>query len=414
MDASAMKIPEHPLIVRDDPTMITTQVDLDALIERLRVAGLFAYDTEFIGEMSYHPRLCLIQVATVNELALIDPLEGLDIDAFWALLADPDIVKIVHAGQQDLEPVVRLLDREPANVFDTQIFAAFANLSYPMSLLRMVRELLDVTLGKALTFTHWDARPLSPVHQRYAADDVRYLIAVREALLQRFDHDDHGRWAREECEALCARELYEFDPATRWQRVRGGRNMKPRQIAILRELVGVRDAAAREHDVPPRTMIRDEVLIAISKNPVKNLDQLAQIRGLPRPVEHAYGAQLVSAVARGKAIPAAELPAPQDPEESSSEKHQINSLWALIMAFCHGRAIDPSIVGTRQDFARCYRTLLGQRPETKCRLLEGWRGDLLRDVLTSLLSGETQVSVRWNGERMLSSIEALKSDSAPS
>ncbi|MCA9296195.1 MAG: ribonuclease D, partial [Phycisphaerales bacterium] len=348
-NAPPSSIPDHPLIPGGPPAMVTDQAGLTALCATLRDAGRFAYDTEFIGELSYYPKLCLIQVATETDVTLIDPFGELELTEFWELLADPDVEKILHAGQQDLEPVVRLLDREPANIFDTQIYAGFASLAYPTSLLKMVGELVNVSLGKALTFTHWDARPLSAVHQRYAADDVRYLHAIRAAILERLDHDVHSIWAREECEALCAKEQYIFDPSVRWQRVRGGRNLKPRQIAILKELVAVRDVAAREHDVPPRTMIRDEVLLALARHPVKSIEELGQVRGLPRPVEHAYGAAIVKAIETARALPSAALTSPAPVDESTLEKRQIDSLWSVVTAFCHGKSIDPALVGTRHD-----------------------------------------------------------------
>src|SRR5207248_4667693 len=162
-------IPELPLVARNQPALVSTESEVGELIDHLRAEGRFAYDSEFIGELTYHPKICVIQVATASRVALIDALAGLDLKPFWELIADPSLEKIVHAGQQDLEPVFRFLNRPPANIFDTQLAAGFVGLSYPAGLSKLVRELLGVHLGKGFTFTHWDHRPLTNEQLRYAA-----------------------------------------------------------------------------------------------------------------------------------------------------------------------------------------------------------------------------------------------------
>src|SRR5215207_9504889 len=124
----------NPLVYRGDAKLITTQEGLIELIERLRAAGSFAYDSEFIGELTYLPKLCLVQVATTQEVSLIDPMVGLDLTPFWELIADASVEKVTHAGQQDLEPVIRHLNRPAQNVFDTQIVSGFVGMAYPVSL----------------------------------------------------------------------------------------------------------------------------------------------------------------------------------------------------------------------------------------------------------------------------------------
>src|SRR5262245_51175290 len=155
------QIPDHPLISRNPPDLITTQEGLIELVEHLKASGQFAYDSEFIGELTYHPKLCLIQAASSKRVSLIDPLAALDLKPFWELICDPSVEKIVHAGAQDVEPVIRHLDRAPQNIVDTQISAGFAGMAYPVALGKLVMELTGAKLGKGLTFTHWDQRPLS-------------------------------------------------------------------------------------------------------------------------------------------------------------------------------------------------------------------------------------------------------------
>src|SRR4051812_47295594 len=200
--------PDLPLVPKGPAPLLTTDDEVRELIDHCRAAGRFAYDSEFIGELTYHPKLCVLQVASDERVALIDPLADIDLMPFWELLADPAVEKIVHAGDQDIEPVVRHLNRSPANFFDTQIAAGFCGLPYPVSLSKLVGELTGARLGKGLTFTHWDQRPLSAMQLRYAADDVRYLPAVRAELGRRLEANGHTSWAKEECEALCEPSQY--------------------------------------------------------------------------------------------------------------------------------------------------------------------------------------------------------------
>ena len=242
--ADASPRPHHPLVSHDPPDLITTDEELAGLLAHLRAAGSFAYDSEFIGELTYFPKLCLIQTASAQRVALIDPLADLELRPFWELIADGSVEKVVHAGQQDIEPVFRHIGRMACNVFDTQIAAGLAGLPYPLSLSKLVLELAGARLGKGLTFSHWDQRPLSAMQLRYAADDVRYLPLVRAELGKRLDALGHAGWAAEECAALCDPVLYRFDPDTYYQRVRGATSLQPKNLAVLRELTIWRDAAA--------------------------------------------------------------------------------------------------------------------------------------------------------------------------
>src|SRR5689334_9830120 len=267
-------VPDHLGVPRGDAALVTTNEGLTELLKQLRAAGSFAYDSEFIGELTYTPKLCLVQVATTERIALIDPLAAVDLQPFWEIVADPSVEKIVHAGQQDVEPVIRHLGREAKNVFDTQIACGFIGMAYPVALAKLVAELVGAKLGKGLTFTHWDQRPLSASQLRYAADDVRYLPALRAEIGKRLNATGHVEWARQECDAMCDARLYQFDPETAYHRVRGATSLSPQGLAILRELVIWRDAVARAHDVPPRAFLKDEILIDLSRSPVKTLEKL--------------------------------------------------------------------------------------------------------------------------------------------
>lgn len=387
---------ENPLIPAVPATLVTDDVQLGELIEHLRSAGSFGYDSEFIGELTYSPKLCLIQVSSATQIALIDPLAALDLRPFWELVADPSVEKVCHAGQQDLEPVFRHLGRPPANVFDTQIAAGFIGLPYPVSLSKLVYELTGARLGKGLTFTHWDQRPLSSMQLRYAADDVRYLPLVRQRMRGRLDANGHARWAAEECAAQCDVKLFHFDPQQQYLRVRGAGALHPRNLAVLRELTVWRDAAARITDVPPRAFLKDEILIDLARNPVKSVEKLGKVRGLPRPVEAEWGPRIVQMTADALALPEARLPEQRDTEQTPPEKFRTDSLWAVAQCICSGQGVDTAVATNRQEINDFYQCLTRQNmQDTPHRLLTGWRREALGEALARLLRGDARVELTW-------------------
>jgi ribonuclease D len=364
---------EHPLVPKNQAPLIVRQADLAALVARLRTAGAFAYDSEFIGELTYIPKLCLIQVASTAEVALIDPLAGLDLHPFWELLCDPAVLKIVHAGQQDVEPVFRHAGRPAANLFDTQIAAGFIGLNYPLALTKLISVLLGHRVGKGLTVTNWDHRPLTHQQLHYAADDVRYLPALHAALLRRLDEVGHMDFAVEESAALCDPELYRFDPQTAYRRIRGAVGLAPQNTAVLRELVAWRDGVARAEDLPSRSVVPDQVVLDMARRPPRDVPALNRVRGLPRPVEERHGKSLVEAVLHALSIPASDHPKARFPEPSPTEQFHGDALWAATECLCFARNIDPSLVTSRQEITQLLHQVQSGVEPSQLRLIAGWR-----------------------------------------
>jgi len=391
-------IPSHPLIAPNAAELIVTQDGLSELIAHLRESKNFAYDSEFIGELTYHPKLCVIQAASATRVSLIDPLAPIDLKPFWELICDASVEKIVHAGAQDIEPVVRHLDRAPQNVFDTQIAAGFAGMAYPVALSKLVLELTGAKLGKGLTFTHWDQRPLSAMQLRYAADDVRYLPAVRAAIGEKLRaRGPHEAWARAECDTMCDAANYRFDGDTQYLRVRGSSGLHPQGLAILRELTIWRDGAAREHDLPPRAFLKDEILIDLARSPVRSFDKLSRVRGLPRPVEAKHGTTIVEATLRALSLPHDKMPSAKSIEPSPSERFRADALWAAAQTISAGKSVDPALVTNRQEIGEFYRAVTTGGPVDQLHLMTGWRREALGEPLMQLIAGKGKVQLEWRG-----------------
>ena len=392
---NAHAIVEHPHVPRGETSLITTRQALDGLLAHLRQAGSFAYDSEFIGELTYIPKLCLIQVATVEQIALIDPLAELDLKPFWELIADASVEKITHAGEQDVEPVIRHIGREAKNVFDTQIACGFIGMAYPVALAKLVAEMLGGKIGKGLTFSHWDQRPLSASQLRYAADDVRYLPALRMEIGKRLEAAGHVEWSRQECDQMCDAHLYEFNPETAYLKVRGATSLGGiggGGVARAGDLARWRGAA---HDVPPRAFLRDEVMIDLSRSPVKTLEKLGRVRGLPRPVEAAHGKEIVEATLRGLAMPAGKYPYARSHEPTPSERFGADAVWAVAQCLCIGRSIDPALVTSRQEIGDLYRHAKTHKDAGHLTVMQGWRRDALGARLWELLTHGGAIAMDW-------------------
>jgi ribonuclease D len=372
------------------PALIQTSGELEELLQEIRAAGTFAYDSEFIGELSYVPKLCLIQVAVGQRVALIDPLVGLDLMPFWLVICDAKIEKIVHAGQQDLEPVFRHTGSAPANIFDTQIAAGLAGTPYPLSLSKLVGDVAGVKLGKHLTFTRWDQRPLSEMQLNYAADDVRYLPAVRAELGRRLDAKGHTAWAAEASAELCSPDLYTFDPEDFYRKIRGSERLSTRGLAVLRELTRWRNDAARTADIPPRTCVQDEVLLALARWPAKTEEELSRVRGLPRPVRTEHGSSIIAVTQRAMAMPDSDLPAHNHADPPPREKFLCDALWAAAQSWCFDQSIDPNLVASRQEVCDLRRRLLAGETTQAVRLMQGWRHAALGKHCAEMINGGQQ------------------------
>lgn len=379
-DHVAAAVLEHALVPAGEPVLVTDQRRTDELVERWRELGRFAFDTEFIGEETYYPQLCLVQVATPDAVVLLDPMAGLNLREFWSLVADASVEKIVHAGLQDLEPVVRHLDQPPRNVFDTQLAAGFAGLTYPMSLDKLVHALAGVDPARGAKFSQWANRPLSPVQLGYAANDVRYLLLLRDELGERLEARGNTAWAQARCDELSDRSLYEFDAQSQRLRVRGLEWMSARQRAVLRTLTRWRDEAARAHDVPPRALLRDELLVELSRTPRRSLQELAAVRGLPRPVQRQHGATLLTLTAEAMTRPLTPEDAPPVAPRRRPDPAAVEA-WQAVETRCRDAGIDPAAVTSKRDFMTHWEAKRIGRASPLPRLIDGWRRDLLGHLL---------------------------------
>ena len=300
----------------------------DAVVAELaaqaRAAGRLGIDTEFMGEGRYRALLCLIQIAVETDdgvrVEVLDPLtQEFDPAPLAALLADPDIQIVLHAGRQDVALLRREWSTELHGIFDTQVAAGFAGLRAQLGYEALLHEMVGVRLRKSASFTRWDTRPLSDEQVGYAREDVLHLLQLADALQDTLR--DRGRldWALEECRSL-EDASDEREPEAIFHRLPRVNSLEPSQRAVAYELVRWREETARETDRPVPSVLADAALVEVAKRRPATLERLAQIRGLNESTLRRRGRAIIEAVERGRereAIPVdGDRPTPTDAKDA--------------------------------------------------------------------------------------------------
>ncbi|AEB06850.1 ribonuclease D [Coriobacterium glomerans PW2] len=375
---------------------ISTHEQLAALCDAARSFSIVAIDTEFLRERTYHPRLCLVQVATPEVSALVDPLEIEDLSPLAALMADEGTRKIFHACSQDMEVLLNALDVLPNPIFDTQVAAAFLGERVQMSYDGLVKAFCGVSLPKTASLTDWSHRPLTAEQMDYAEDDVRYLICAYEVMAERLEQRGRMSWALDEMRPLADESHYRHDRRLAYKRVKRIGSCTRRQLGVARELAAWREGRAESHDIPRKWIMSDEVLLALAKRAPHSVAELRQVRGTEQLGE-AEAASALIAIGRGARCPQANLPSIRHGHKiSGGELDSVTDLmYALIRLVSERSGVAAAMICSRDDLVD-YIT-----HPTRSRLREGWRFELVGSLLDDLLAGNMGLTVKDRGVEIL-------------
>lgn len=287
---------------------IDTPEALAALGAALAGSPWIALDTEFVRERTYYPQLALIQVADHRRVTCIDPLALESLEPLLAVLYDPEVTKVLHSARQDLEIFFHLRQAPPCPVFDTQRAAALLGQGEHIGYADLVKQLLGVELDKSQTRTDWHRRPLDPAQLAYAADDVRYLREVYQH--QRAALEAAGLLERlaADCASLCDPRHYCLRPEDAWRRVKGHRQLRGVQLAVLRALAAWREEQAVATDRPRRWIVGDDVLLTLARRLPEDRPRLRAVPGLAAATLKRYGDTLLELIAAARREPAEDWP----------------------------------------------------------------------------------------------------------
>lgn len=371
--------------------IVTCSQELPEICAYLASRGRFGLDTEFVGEDTYHPHLCLIQVATVDRLILIDPLSVGPLDAFWNLVTDPANQVVVHAGREEVRLCRLWAGKAPGNLFDLQIAAGLVGLVYPLGHGTLVNQVLQVQLAKGETLTEWRDRPLTPAQIRYAFDDVRYLLPLWRELSRRLERLNRTSWAEEEFARLARNGAPDETPVEKWRKLRGLGALDRRRLALVRALYQWREETAARLNRPARSLCRDDLIVEIARrNPSRERD-LQVIRGLPR---RDLGA-ILQVLEQARTIPLAQCPAAADREQDPPQAALVtNVVGAVLGDWCARQHLAPNLVANNSDLKLLVRSQIRGVPfSAESLLAQGWRAAHVLPELRAILEGQATLQV---------------------
>ena len=365
---------------------IDDQRALATVCATLSQAPWFAIDTEFLREKTYYPKLCLVQVATPDMVACIDPLVLDDITPLLDVIFDQQITKVMHAARQDMEIFYHLRGTVPAPVFDTQIAALLLGLPDQVGYGGLVQELLGVKLHKLHSRTDWSQRPLHGEQLHYAADDVIYLAQAYQLMQEKLGESDRLDWLAGDFQALSDPALYAAHPETAWLRVKGANKLSGAALAALQALAAWREDKAQTLDRPRGWVLRDDVLLDIARHRPDSTAGLGKIRGLNEHTVRKHGDELLALVGQAADTKPAPFPARKLRQRlTPAQDAAVDVMQAVVRLVGEENRINPAVLANRNQLEQL---LLGN---TDVPILQGWRKQLAGERLRGFLEGRLNV-----------------------
>ena len=387
--------------------LITDSKSLAELCARLSKSPFVAVDTEFMRENTFWPDLCLIQIADTNEAAAIDPkAPGIEMGPLLDLMVDnEDVLKIFHAGGQDIEIVHVLTGKTPHPLFDTQIAAMAIGQSDQIGYSNLVEGWLGISLDKGARFTDWGRRPLDKRQIDYAIADVTHLVKIFPMILDKLRKLGRGGWLDQEMERLADPANYVTEPEQAWQRLRPP-SRKPELMGRLKALAAWREREAQGKDLPRGRIMKDETLVDVASHPPRAQADLAKVRGLSASwAGNDIGARMMKALGEAEPMPADELPGREERKPGLGKEGALvaDLLKLLLKIRAREISVAPRLLARTDELER-----LAAGDRRNLNILEGWRFDQFgRDAL-ALVEGRMAFAVR--GGKMLMTRTELEAE----
>jgi ribonuclease D len=374
--------------------LITKTKKLAKVCATLASHKFVAVDTEFMRDVTFWPRLCLIQMCGPDgDVVLIDALDpDLDLKPFFELMADETVVKVFHAARQDVEIVYHLGGLIPHPLFDTQVAAAVCGHGESVGYEALVREIAGASIDKSHRFTDWSRRPLSEAQLTYAAADVTHLIQIYEKLQEEVDRVGRREWIREEMDILTSPETYSTDPEQAWKRLKL-KARKPREFALMKAIAEWRENEAQARDVPRGRVLKDDALYEIALHPPESDGALARLRAVPKGYERSSSGRMILKLAQDvrnlppEALPP--LPRNDGPQRVSGPVSDL--LKVLLKAIAAQNRVAARLVATSDDIEA-----IAAADDADVPALKGWRREIFGDMALALKHGELAIAVDNN------------------
>ena len=369
--------------------LITTTDALAAACERLSRHPFVTVDTEFLRETTYYPKLCLIQMASEEDVVLVDPLApDLSLDPFFALMANEAVVKVFHAARQDVEIIWTKGGLIPKPLFDTQVAAMVCGFGEQVSYEALAGALANARIDKSSRFTDWSRRPLSEAQLTYAAADVTHLRTVYTALAAKLDKSGRRDWLADDMATLTDPATYQVLPENAWERLKT-RVRKPRELAALIELAAWREREAQTRDQPRGRILKDDALGEIVTALPRSVEELGRLRSIPKGYERSRtGADILAAIERAMTRDLDTLPPLEKRSSGSANGALVQLLKVLLQSVAERNRVAARLIANSEDIEKI-ATCDGQDSP----VMQGWRKDIFGDVAMRLKRGEMTIGI---------------------
>jgi ribonuclease D len=351
-------------------TPITTTADLETFCAKILGQPFVAVDTEFMRETTYWPKLCLIQAATPDDEAVIDPLApGLDLEPFLRILRDESIVKVFHAARQDVE-IFHNLKAMPRPLFDTQVAAMAGGYGEQIAYDALVRNMLKIELDKSSRFTDWARRPLTDNQLTYALADVTHLAALYPRLRSRLEDEGRVAWVADDMKSLSDPALYDVSPENAWRRLKP-RKQSPRYLSVYRAVAEWREKTAQLRDQPRGRILKDDAIDELASQAPTDAAQMERLRSVPKGFAGSrFGPELLETIREALRDPEATAPviektrSPHNPAAGSV----VELLKVLLKARAEDGGVASKLIATVSDLE-----MIAQDDNADTPALTGWR-----------------------------------------
>ena len=361
---------------------ITDQNTLNDFYNKCKIEKVLAVDTEFIRDSTYYPSLCLIQIAGINFAAAIDPLAKLDMSPIWELLLNKNILKVFHAGRQDIEIFFGLMGEIPTPIYDTQIAAMFCGLGDQVSYESLVNKFLGLSVNKEHQFTNWLQRPLSKNQINYAISDVTHLINIFPLIRKAIKDNNREEWVTKELEYLSKKELYKVRADEVWKKIKL-KNSNPQMLNLLKYLAYWRENECKKRNIPRNRLIRDDVLINISFSKPKTISELKKIRAIPKNLSNDDFSQILEVIDKAEKVKREEWPLISTSTSPQISKSSLELLKILLKYCSEENGLAEKVIANTDGVKSI---LEGQKKNMK--VFTGWRNKIFGEMALSLLNGK--------------------------
>lgn len=371
--------------------LIDNTKDLETFCQKLNTQEFVCVDFEFLREHSYFAKLCLIQIASITESAIIDPLaEDINLQSFFDLMQNQSLTKVFHSSRQDIEIVYNLSGKTPQPLFDTQIAAQAAGFGEASSYESLVEHILHISLDKSSRLSDWSRRPLSETQLNYALSDVTHLVNIYQYLKSWLENENRLDWIAEEMQALTDENLYKINPYDLWQKMRH-RSHNALFLTTLRELAAWREQRAISRNVPRQSFLKDAVLFNICAAQPSCKEELAAIRGMRAEIAAGkMGDEIIEVLQKVKLLgKESYVTPPRVKELPSADSSLLELLKVLLRVVAQEQRVIPRMLASEDELK-----IFCHNHEADVPFRHGWRYEIFGQAAEKICRGE--ISIAYN------------------